>query len=159
MTLTEALRCVTSTDFFLPALLRKLTTHTLPWFIASNRNSEDPFKKQTKNNLFAGMFTMTCGRTVVRKCAMITHSISALGQQLISRKRLCRSLSGEPVFLQIFLEAIVVWFVVFVWLFQTSQKQLETMGLNVDQELFEAFAFYAAVVLVKMLFMAFLTAR
>jgi len=33
------------------------------------------------------------------------------------------------------------------------------MGLNVDQELFEAFAFYAAVVLVKMLFMAFLTAR
>ena len=36
---------------------------------------------------------------------------------------------------------------------------IEKMGLNVDQELFEAFAFYAAVVLVKMLFMAFLTAR
>merc|ERR1712107_842225 len=42
---------------------------------------------------------------------------------------------------------------------ETSQKQLENMGLNVDQELFEAFGFYAAVVLVKMLFMAFLTAR
>ena len=33
------------------------------------------------------------------------------------------------------------------------------MGLNVDQELFGAFAFYAAIVLVKMLFMSFLTAR
>ena len=33
------------------------------------------------------------------------------------------------------------------------------MGLNVDQELFAAFAFYAAIVLVKMLFMSFLTAR
>jgi len=33
------------------------------------------------------------------------------------------------------------------------------MGLNVDLELFSAFAFYAAIVLVKMLFMSFLTAR
>ena len=36
---------------------------------------------------------------------------------------------------------------------------IERMGLNVDLELFSAFAFYAAIVLVKMLFMSFLTAR
>ena len=33
------------------------------------------------------------------------------------------------------------------------------MGLNVDQELFGVFAFYNAVVILKMLLMAFLTAR
>ena len=38
-------------------------------------------------------------------------------------------------------------------------QRIEMVGLNVDQELFGAFAFYAAIVLVKMLFMSFLTAR
>ena len=33
------------------------------------------------------------------------------------------------------------------------------MGLNVDQELFGVFAFYSTVVVVKMLIMAFLTAK
>ena len=33
------------------------------------------------------------------------------------------------------------------------------MGLNVDQELFAAFAFYAAIVLVKMLFIPLLIIR
>ena len=33
------------------------------------------------------------------------------------------------------------------------------MGLNVDQELFGVFAFYSTVVVVKMILMAFLTAR
>ena len=33
------------------------------------------------------------------------------------------------------------------------------MGLNVDQELFGVFAFYSAILIVKMMSMAFLTAR
>ena len=33
------------------------------------------------------------------------------------------------------------------------------MSLNVDKELFEAYAFYAGVVLLKMVVMSFLTAR
>ena len=38
-------------------------------------------------------------------------------------------------------------------------QRIERMGLNVDQELFEAFAFYAAIVVVKMLVMSPLTIR
>ena len=38
-------------------------------------------------------------------------------------------------------------------------QRIERMGLNVDQELFEAFAFYAAIVVVKMLIMSPLTIR
>ena len=37
--------------------------------------------------------------------------------------------------------------------------KFQKMSLNVDQELFGAFAFYSAIVVVKMLFMSFLTAR
>ena len=38
-------------------------------------------------------------------------------------------------------------------------QRIERMGLNVNQELFEAFAFYAAIVVVKMLIMSPLTIR
>ena len=38
-------------------------------------------------------------------------------------------------------------------------QRVEMVGLNVDQELFEAFAFYAAIVVVKMLVMSPLTIR
>ena len=37
--------------------------------------------------------------------------------------------------------------------------EIERMGLNVDQELFSAFVFYAAIVLIKMLLMVPLTHR
>ena len=37
--------------------------------------------------------------------------------------------------------------------------EIERMGLNVDQELFAAFVFYAAIVLIKMLLMVPLTHR
>merc|ERR1711953_1539853 len=40
-----------------------------------------------------------------------------------------------------------------------SKTPGKRMGLNVDQELFGVFAFYNAVVILKMLLMAFLTAR
>ena len=38
-------------------------------------------------------------------------------------------------------------------------QRIEMVGLNVDQELFEAFAFYATIVVVKMLVMSPLTIR
>ena len=41
----------------------------------------------------------------------------------------------------------------------STNQNRKRMSLNVDRELFGAFAFYSAVVIVKMLSMAFLTAR